>query len=70
METKTGAVKGEETGVDVNFEVPAGSGMALPVPFVLHNLPTQLVLQLHVALCVLVGVVAVLQDVASLPYCV
>ena len=40
VETKTGAVKGEKTVVNVNFEMPAGSGMALPVSFVLDYLST------------------------------
>ena len=68
MEAKTGAVEGEETGVDVNFEMPTRSGMALPVPFLLLHLPAQLVFQLYVELCVLVGVTAVLQNVTPLSY--
>ena len=41
--------------------------MPLPVALVLHDLPTELVLEFDVALSVPVGVPAVLQHVAPLP---
>ena len=40
--------------------------MSLPVPLVLLHLPTELILELDVALSVLVGTLAVAEDVTTL----
>ena len=67
METKGGTVEREETGVYINFKMPAGSDMALPVAFVLLHLPAELVLELQVALSVHISVLAVVKKIIPLP---
>ena len=64
--TKVGAVEGEETRIDIHFEVSTSSDVALPVALVLHHLPAELVIQLDMALCVPVGTLAILEDVTTL----
>ena len=66
VETKLGDVQREESRINVHFEVPNGSHVSLPIPLVFHDLPTQLVLQLHMALGVHVSVLAVVQYVTLL----
>ena len=66
FKSKLGVIERQETGIDVHFEVSTRSYMALPVPLVLLHPPTELVLELDVALCVLVGTFTVAEDVATL----
>ena len=66
FKSKLGVIERQETGINVHFEVSTRSYMSLPVPLVLLHPPTELVLELDVALCVLVGTFTVAEDVTTL----
>ena len=66
LKSKPGVVERHDTGIDIHLEVSAGSYVSLPVPLVLLHLPTDLILELDVALGVLVGTLAVAEDVTTL----
>ena len=59
VEAKVGAVEGDESRIYVSFKLSAGTNMPLPVALVLHHLPADLVLQLHMTGGVLVRVSAI-----------
>ena len=40
LETKSGTVEAEEAGVDIDFKMPTGTDMSLPVAFVFSNFST------------------------------
>jgi hypothetical protein len=60
------AVEAEEAGINIDFEVSTCSHMSLPIPLVLPYLPAEMLLQLHMALDVPVGVPTVGEEVSCL----
>ena len=65
-EAKVAALEGEEGGVNVDFEMATGPDVALSVTLELCYPSAKLVMQLNVALGVLVGTSAVVQDITAL----